>query len=41
MAEVFENISKEGLLEYDSKKRVNCEGQAMDSAIMKAPLEGK
>jgi len=40
-AEVFENIWKEGLLEYDSKKGINWEWQAMDGAITKAPLGGK
>jgi putative transposase len=40
-AEVFENMWKEGLLEYDSKKGINWEWQAMDGAITKAPLGGK
>ena len=40
-AEVFQNMWKEGLLEYDKKKGINWEWQAMDAAMTKAPLGGK
>lgn len=40
-AEVFQNMWKEGLLEYDAVKGINWEWQAMDGAMTKAPLGGK
>jgi putative transposase len=40
-AGLFERLWKEGLLEYDRKKGLNWEGQAMDGAMTKAPLGGE
>ena len=40
-AEVFQNMWKEGLLEYDKTKGINWEWQAIDGAMTKAPLGGK
>ena len=36
-AEVFQNMWKEGLLEYDAVKGINWEWQAMDGAIKGTP----
>jgi putative transposase len=38
---VFENLWKEGLLEYDAKKGIEWEWQSMDCALTKAPLGGR
>ena len=40
-AYVFENMWKEGLLEYDAMKGIDWEWQAIDGAMSKAPLGGK
>ena len=40
-AGVFERMWQAGLLEYDEKKKIDWEWQAMDGAITKAPLGGK
>ena len=40
-AEAFQNMWKEGLLEYDAMKGINWEWQALDGAMTKAPLGGK
>ena len=40
-AYVFENMGKEGLLEYDAMKRIDREWQAIDGAISKAALGKK
>jgi putative transposase len=40
-AYVFENMWKEGLLEYDAMKGIEWEWQAIDGALTKAPLGGK
>lgn len=40
-AEVFQNMWKEGLLEYDQIKGIDWEWQAIDGSLTKAPLGGK
>ena len=38
---VFRRMWGDGLLEYDTKKGINWEWQAMDGVMTKAPLGGK
>jgi len=40
-AGVFQRLWKKGLKEYDAKKGLDWEWQAMDGAMTKAPLGGK
>ena len=40
-AEVFQNMWREGLLEYDQIKGIDWEWQAIDGSLTKAPLGGK
>jgi len=40
-AGVFQRLWEAGLMEYDTKKGLNWEWQAMDGAMTKAPLGGK